>query len=270
MPATAPMVEFIRTYGAQRIITGNYCGCSVFAHRNYQNSQTRSGFARNSRKDSLSQLLGSAVKYFSSLAQISRHSRRLAKRMKVALVHDYLKEYGGGERVLEVLHRIYPDAPVYTAFVNYAGLGSAASRFANWDIRTTFAQNLPGINRRPHTWRFMIPYIWENLDLSEFDVVICSTSGYLSKSILTRPEALHIAYCHTPPWYLWEQPGQKTPRSQLRRWYEVIVNSLLLANLTQFFCLHGQTAVRAFAIGEEHNFDCYSPIAFESDRPTTA
>ncbi len=147
--------------------------------------------------------------------------------MKVALVHDYLKEYGGGERVLEVLHRIYPDAPVYTAFVNYAGLGSAASRFANWDIRTTFAQNLPGINSRPHTWRLAIPYIWETLDLSEFDVVICSTSGYLSKSVLTRPEALHIAYCHTPPWYLWEQQGQKKPRSWLHRWYEVIVNSRL-------------------------------------------
>ncbi len=167
--------------------------------------------------------------------------------MKVALVHDYLKEYGGGERVLEVLHRIYPDAPVYTAFVSAAGLGSAASRFANWDIRTTFTQKLPGINRRPHAWRFMIPYIWETLDLSEFDVVICSSSGYLSKSVLTRPETLHIAYCHTPPWYLWEQPAMQKPLSWWHRWYEVQINS----RLRQYDFYTSQRVDRFIANSEE-------------------
>lgn len=146
--------------------------------------------------------------------------------MKVALVHDYLKEYGGAERVLEVLHRLYPDAPVYTAFIDYKGLGSAAQRFANWDIRPTSAQNLPWITQRSHTLRFLLPYFWESLDLSGFDLVISSSSGYLSKSVLTGAETLHIDYCHTPPRYLW---GYATTHANhwYKQWFETWVNTSL-------------------------------------------
>ncbi len=146
--------------------------------------------------------------------------------MKVALVHDYLKEYGGAERVLEVLHRLYPDAPIYTAFVDYTSLGSAAQKFAQWDIRTTSAQNLPWIARRSHTLRFLLPYFWESLDLSQFDLVISSSSGYLSKSVLTRPETLHVDYCHTPPRYLWGYANTPSDR-WYKRFYEAWVNTSL-------------------------------------------
>ena len=59
------------------------------------------------------------------------------KNLKVALVHDYLREYGGAERVIEALHEMYPEAPVYTAFFDPDALGMHAVRFANWDIRET-------------------------------------------------------------------------------------------------------------------------------------
>ncbi|AGY56706.1 glycosyltransferase [Gloeobacter kilaueensis] len=144
--------------------------------------------------------------------------------MKVALVHDYLKEFGGAERVLEVLHRLWPEAPVFTAFFDRQALGPAAERFADWDIRTSFAQRLPAIGRRHHTLRFLIPYFWESLDLSGFDLVISSSSGYLSKSVLTRPETLHICYCHTPPRYLWGY-AQPAAASWYRRAYELWVNT---------------------------------------------
>lgn len=166
--------------------------------------------------------------------------------MKVAIVHDYLKEYGGGERVLEILHRLYPEAPVYTAFVDYNGLGAAREQFAGWDIRTTTAQKIPAIERSHHTLRFLIPYFWEALDLSEFDLVLSSSSGYLSKSVLTRPETLHITYCHTPPRYLW---GYTKPQldTWYRRWYELWVS----ASLRQYDFYASQRVDRFVANSQE-------------------
>jgi glycosyltransferase involved in cell wall biosynthesis len=144
--------------------------------------------------------------------------------VKVALVHDHLREYGGAERVLEFLHWLYPDAPVYTAFVDLHRLGVNAVRFCDWDIRTTFAQQIPGFSARFHTLRFLLPYFWESLNLSDYDLVISSSSGYLSKSVLTRPDTLHISYCHTPPRYLW---GYATVANHIlyRRAYEAWVNN---------------------------------------------
>lgn len=130
--------------------------------------------------------------------------------MKVALVHDYLREYGDAERVLQVLHRLYPQAPVYTAFVDLKGLGKDKQRFEGWDIRSTPAQKLPAIARYHHIYRPFIPYFWEALDLSPYDLVISSSGGYLSHAVLTRADALHVCYCHTPPRYLWE-PATHAP-----------------------------------------------------------
>lgn len=146
--------------------------------------------------------------------------------MQIALIHDYLREYGGAERVLDVLHGMFPEAPVYTAFADLGSLGKSGQHFSDWDIRSTWAQQLPGIGQRFHTWRFMIPYFWESLDLSRYDLVISSTSGYLSKAVLTRPETLHISYCHTPPRYLWGY-GSPSTRSWFKNGYESWVNTSL-------------------------------------------
>lgn len=144
--------------------------------------------------------------------------------MKVALVHDYLREYGDAERVLQVLHRMYPQAPVYTAFVDLKGLGKDRQRFDGWDIRPTWAQKLPAIARYQHTYRPFIPYFWETLDLSPYDLVISSSGSYLGHSVLTRADALHVCYCHTPPRYLWE-PATHDPRFAGR--YSTWANSKL-------------------------------------------
>lgn len=143
--------------------------------------------------------------------------------MKVALVHDYLRDYNDAERVLEGLHRLYPNAPVYTAFVDRSYLGSNAARFDGWDIRPTFAQALPLIRRHPQLFRNWLPYFWESLDLSAFDVVISSSGPFASKSVLTQSETLHICYCHTPPRYLWESPHA----ARHPRWYNTWVDTAL-------------------------------------------
>ncbi|MBW4518919.1 MAG: glycosyltransferase [Scytolyngbya sp. HA4215-MV1] len=138
--------------------------------------------------------------------------------MKVALVHDYLREYGDAERVLAALHRLYPQAPVYTAFVDLARLGTAAGQFADWEIRSTFAQHLPLITRNFRAYKSWLPYFWESLDLSEFDLVISSSGEYLSHAVLTGAETLHISYCHTPARDLWEPAHAEAGNRWLRLW----------------------------------------------------
>lgn len=121
--------------------------------------------------------------------------------VKVVLVHDYLKEYGGAERVVEVLHEIFPDAPLYTAYVDLDSMGTSGKRFKDWDIKSSWLQKLPGFLISP--FRVFAPIAFESFDLSEYDVVISSCNTYFSKAVITKPGSLHISYIHTPPRYLY-------------------------------------------------------------------
>ncbi len=117
---------------------------------------------------------------------------------RIALVHDYLREYGGAERVLEALHEMYPEAPVYTAFFDAESLGIHASRFAGWDIRQTEMIKLPWYKMLHSPYRIFAPYFFKKLDFSSFDCVISSTNAYYAKAVRV-PNGTHICYCHTPP-----------------------------------------------------------------------
>lgn len=126
------------------------------------------------------------------------------KNLKVALAHDYLKEYGGAERVLEALHEIFPDAPVYTAYYNPESLGENGKRFKSWNIRTSWFQKVPFANKLLSPFRLFAPMMFESFDLSSYDLVISSSSAaYLAKAVITKPETLHISYIHTPPRFLY-------------------------------------------------------------------
>lgn len=118
--------------------------------------------------------------------------------LKVALVHDYLREYGGAERVLEELHQLYPDAPVYVAFYDQKALGQHWSKFADWNLKTTWMAKIPLIKRFFSPLRILAPRAFASLDLTAFDVVISSTNAYFAKCIQVRPDARHLCYCHTP------------------------------------------------------------------------
>lgn len=117
--------------------------------------------------------------------------------MKIALVHDYLREFGGAERVLVALHELFPDAPVYTAFLDKKALGIHWQQFAGWDIRETWLADVPFCKQLFSPYRIFAPEAFEDLDLSEFDVVISSSNAYFAKAV-TAPEGKHICYCHTP------------------------------------------------------------------------
>ena len=84
--------------------------------------------------------------------------------MKVALVHDYIKEYGGAERVLEALHEMYPDATVFTSVYLPDFLGPHKARFKNWDIRTTFLQQIPFNHKLISPFRLIAPLAFGQFD----------------------------------------------------------------------------------------------------------
>lgn len=135
--------------------------------------------------------------------------------MRIALVHDYLNEFGGAERVLEVLADMYPEAPIYTAF--FVPGSAAHKRFAGKDIRPSWAQRVPWFKEKLHSpLRFLAPLIWESFDLDEFDIVISSASWYVTKSVITQPETLQVCYCHTPPRYLY---GYDTAMDWKKNWF---------------------------------------------------
>lgn len=136
--------------------------------------------------------------------------------MKVALVHDYLREYGGAERVLEALHEIWPGAPVYVAYYNPQALGSKGWSLRSWNIRFSVLQKIPFANKLVSPFRIFAPMIFESFDLSDYDVVISSCNVYFSKAVITKPEALHISYIHTPPRYLY---GYTTSYNYKKHWW---------------------------------------------------
>jgi glycosyltransferase involved in cell wall biosynthesis len=125
--------------------------------------------------------------------------------MKIALVHDYIKEYGGAERVLEALTEIFPEAPIYTAFVNKKG--TAYEHFKNKQIIPSWVQGIPFFASKLHSpLRFLAPFIWESFDLSDYDIVISSASWYITKGLKKRfgkNRFIEICYCHTPPRWLY-------------------------------------------------------------------
>lgn len=119
--------------------------------------------------------------------------------MKVAIIHDWLTNMGGAERVILALHEIFPEAPVFTMVHNPAKL---PPEFANIDIRTSFIQKLPWAKTGYQRYLPLMPVAAEQFDLSEYDVVI-SSSHACAKGVITRPETLHICYCYTPMRYAW-------------------------------------------------------------------
>jgi glycosyltransferase involved in cell wall biosynthesis len=119
--------------------------------------------------------------------------------MKIALAHDYLNQYGGAERVLEQLHDLFPDAPIYTSMYDPDAMPSA---YRSWDIRTSFMQRLPLVTSRHQAYLMAYPIAFESFDLAGYDVVISNSSAFC-KGVVTDPNTLHISYCLTPMRWVW-------------------------------------------------------------------
>lgn len=120
--------------------------------------------------------------------------------MKVALVHDLLTQMGGAERVLAVLHQMYPEAPIYTLAANFDKM---MHDLKGADIRTTWAQKIPGIEANFKKLLPLYPFALQQMDFREYDVVISSSFAFV-KGIKVPKETFHLCYCHTPMRFAWD------------------------------------------------------------------
>ncbi len=121
--------------------------------------------------------------------------------MKIAILHDYLNEFGGAESVLKTLSDMWPDAPIYTAFCVPGS--TACNVFSNRKVITSWMQNVPYYQKLFSPLRFLIPQIWGSFDLSGYDLIITSASWYVTKGLGKRFGVPEICYCHTPPRWLY-------------------------------------------------------------------
>ena len=125
----------------------------------------------------------------------------LKKDLKIAIVHDFLIQYGGAERVLEVLSEMFPEAPIYTLLYDKEKIGN---KFGNKKIIPSYLQKFPKFLRK--RYQCLLPFFMvapETFDLREFDLVISSTGAW-SKGIVTRLNTIHIAYLHSPMRFVWD------------------------------------------------------------------
>ena len=123
--------------------------------------------------------------------------------MKVALVHDQLREFGGAERVLVSIKKIFPQADIYTTTFDLNSLGIHKELIKNWNVYVSWFGKIPFFNRYYSPFRFLTPLIWESFDFSKYDLVISSSGSWMSKGIKTDKPTIHISYIHHPPRYLY-------------------------------------------------------------------
>jgi glycosyltransferase involved in cell wall biosynthesis len=139
--------------------------------------------------------------------------------MRIALVHDYLVQYGGAERVLEAFTELYPYAPIYTLIHDREAMHGV---FDDKRIYTSFLQKLPFSRKRHRFFPPLMPLAIEQFDFSKYDIVLSDSSSY-AKGIITRPETLHISYVHTPMRYAWDDCQKYTQDFGLPRFVKRLV-----------------------------------------------
>ncbi len=119
--------------------------------------------------------------------------------MNICVVHDYLFQMGGAEKVVAELHRIYPEAPIYTSIYRP---DRVSPEFHKMDIRTTFLQQFAWMDHHARKLLPLYPSAFENFNLEGYDVVLSSSSAF-AKGVITPPGTLHICYCYTPMRFAW-------------------------------------------------------------------
>jgi glycosyltransferase involved in cell wall biosynthesis len=119
--------------------------------------------------------------------------------MKIAIVHDFLMQMGGAEKVVEVLHDMFPEAPIYTSAYDAKAM---PIYYKTWDIRTSFLQGMWWKKYSHRAALLLYPAAFESFNLSEYDLVISSSSAF-AKGVITQPHTTHLCYTYTPMRYAW-------------------------------------------------------------------
>ncbi|MGH7214969.1 MAG: glycosyltransferase family 4 protein [Tepidisphaeraceae bacterium] len=131
---------------------------------------------------------------------------------KIAVVHDFLYTYAGAERVLEQILNVYPDAELFSLFDFLPPEKRDFIRHKK--VHSSFLQRLPMAKRKHRQYLPLMPLAIEQLDMSAYDLVI-SSSYVAAKGVITRPDQLHVCYCHSPVRFAWDLQHQYLNESGL-------------------------------------------------------
>ena len=145
--------------------------------------------------------------------------------MKVAIVHDWLVNYGGAERVVEQMLKMYPDADIYTLVYDKKKMGKI---FPEEKVHPSFIQKIPKATKLYTKFLSLMPKAFESFDLTSYDLVIASSSS-CAKGVITSPNTAFVAYIHSPMRYAWDL------------YYDYFMNAGIL---TRFFMKRQMPAIR--------------------------
>lgn len=137
--------------------------------------------------------------------------------MKIALVHDYLTQRGGAERVFELLCKYFSTADIFTSLYDPQNTIDLGERLVN----TTVLQNIPRANKY---FRLLAPFyfpVFRSLDLQAYDLIISSSSSF-AKAVRKRPGAMHICFCHNVTRFLWDTKTYLRNYGHYKSFYPVI------------------------------------------------
>lgn len=190
--------------------------------------------------------------------------------LEVAITHDWLNQFGGAERVLLELRRLFPAAPIYTTVHEPSRL---PPEMQGWDIRPSFLQRLPFARRRHQPFLPLMPIAFEQFDMSGYDLVL-TTSSACAKGIIPAPGALNICYCYTPCRYIWDlyheytrglpaKPLVGAVASWLRLWDQVSSQ-----RVDHFIAISHEVAARIRRHYGREAEVIHPPVAVERFRPT--
>ena len=123
--------------------------------------------------------------------------------LKIAIVHDFLTKIGGSEKLLQVVHEIYPDAPIYTLLYSKKGTNNIFEK-SDYKIMPSYLNKYPDfLIRKPRLFLSKLPFAIESFDFSNYDIVI-SISNSFAHGVVTSPATFHITYCNSPMRYIWD------------------------------------------------------------------
>lgn len=196
--------------------------------------------------------------------------------MKMALVHDWVVDLGGGEKCLQIFHELFPEAPLFTLVYKPASVQSLG--FSEGQVQASMLQKRRQIQQNYRKYLPLFPYAIEQLDLSAYEVIL-SSSHCAAKGVLTRADQLHICYCHTPVRYAWDLMHQYLQQNRLERGIKSVLARIILhyirmwdvqaSNRVDYFIANSHyTAKRIWRVYRREAAVIYPPVNIERFRMT--
>lgn len=152
--------------------------------------------------------------------------------MKIAVIHDWLIDFGGAEKVLKSIMNIYPSADVFSVVCGMSKQ-QLAELGIHKPVNTTFIQRMPLGVKKYRTYLPLMPLAIQQLDLSSYDLVI-SSSYCVAKGVITGPDQLHVSYCHSPVRYAWDLQHQYLKESGISTGLKSILARCFLDGIRDF------------------------------------